>query len=488
MMMNQSREVSLFELIGSDSKGLGDIKINDIVLDSRQVNPGAAFFALKGSKDHGLDFKDEALSRGAVVIIYEQDSNYKDIIGPAVGIQDLRSKLGSYANIFFSKNKNLNLVGVTGTNGKSTVAYISALARVYGGNSSAYIGTIGKGVPPEIYQESSLTTPDCFTLHKQIRDLDAEDVIMEVSSHSLAQNRIDGLDFNIAAFTNLSHDHIDYHKTLEEYKEVKSDFFKTPTLQKAIIFVDDKFSKKIINKISKNVEIITTSLKKDADITGKILRCDLDGIVLEVKDSKIGSKIFSPLLGDFNAENLIVSLGILKALGINLDEASSLLSQCSNITGRMHTFGGEEGKPFVVVDYAHTPAALERVLKFLSNIKKSKLWCIFGCGGSRDSSKRSIMGNIAAKLSDYIILTDDNPRNEDPEKIISDICLGIKDYPNLLIERDRANAISGAIKIANHEDIILVAGKGHENQQFFDKEIINSSDLSIVKNALGDLL
>ena len=288
-------------------------------------------------------------------------------------------------------------------------------------------------------------------------------------------------------FTNLSHDHLDYHVTYSAYEIAKLSLFEIPTLKKAVVFLDDDFSNKVIKKIPKSVEVISTSLKSDADITGRILSCDINGIVMDVSDSESSSKIISPLLGDFNAENLIISLGILKSLGVNLIEASRLLSLCPGVIGRMQPLGGGKEKPLVIIDYAHSPDSIERVLRFLSRNKKGNLWCVFGCGGSRDRSKRKVMGNIVASLADHIVLTDDNPRNEDPDRIISDISSGIKNHPSLLIERDRFSAISNAVSSARYEDTILIAGKGDEEQQCLAEETINFSDLSEVKKALGAL-
>tara|TARA_B100001250_G_scaffold72479_1_gene58874 strand:+ start:24157 stop:25623 length:1467 start_codon:yes stop_codon:yes gene_type:complete len=487
MNQDQLRNMSLEDLLGNIPREYRNINVNDIVLDSRQVKPGTAFFALRGSKQHGLDYKDEALARGATAIIYDSDSYDGDIAGPVISIPKLGNKIGRYANIFYKKKSNLNLVGVTGTNGKSSVAYISSLARINSGYKCGYIGTIGKGIPPNLLKETSLTTPDCFSLHKQISDLDVDNLIMEVSSHALSQNRIDGLDFQVAVFTNLSHDHLDYHVTYDAYEIAKLSLFQIPTLKKAVVFLDDDFSNKVIKKIPKGVEVISTSLKSGADITGRIISCDINGIVMDVSDSESNATINSPLLGDFNAENLIISLGILKSLGASLIEASRLLSLCPGVIGRMHSFGGDKEKPLVVIDYAHSPASIEKALRFLSRNKKGSLWCVFGCGGARDSSKRKEMGNIVASIADHIILTDDNPRNEDPNKIISDISSGIKNHPSLLIERDRFSAISNAISSARKEDTILIAGKGDEEKQYLAKETIDFSDLSEVQKALGAL-
>ena len=487
MNQDHSRDMNLEDLLGKIPREYRNIKVNDIVLDSRQVKPGSVFFALRGSKKHGLDYKNEALARGAAAIVYDSNFYDSDISGPAISIPKLGSKIGKYANIFYKKRSNLNLVGVTGTNGKSSVAYISSLARINGGYKCGYIGTIGKGIPPNLLKETSLTTPDCFSLHKQISDLDVDNLIMEVSSHALSQNRIDGLEFQVAVFTNLSHDHLDYHVTYNAYEIAKLSLFEIPTLKKAVVFLDDDFSNKVIKKIPKSVEVISTSLTSDADITGRILSCDINGIVMDVNDSKSNSKIISPLLGDFNAENLIISLGILKSLGVNLIEASRLLSLCPGVIGRMQPLGGGKEKPLVIIDYAHSPDSIERVLRFLSRNKKGNLWCVFGCGGSRDRSKRKVMGNIVASIADHIVLTDDNPRNEDPDRIISDISSGIKNHPSLLIERDRFSAISNVVSSARHEDTILIAGKGDEEQQYLAEETINFSDLSEVKKALGAL-
>lgn len=478
--------MTLGELFGSAAGDLRAVEIRDLVLDSRQVERGTAFLAVPGETNHGLDFAVDALARGASAVVFEPSADHGDISGPAFAVENLKAGLGEIARAFYGRDMEpLSLAGVTGTNGKSTVAHLIAEAQTLRGLSCGYVGTLGSGIPPEISAQA-LTTPDCLTLHRTLRSLNVSYAAMEVSSHALAQNRVAGLKFGTAAFTNLSHDHLDYHGTLDAYRDAKTRLFTMPELEVAVLFADDPVSSELAAELGPSVRRIDVSLERDADFRAHILRSDLQGIELEVlSDGKVG-KISSPLIGDFNAANLLVALGVLNAWDVELPDACDALSRCAGLPGRMQLLGGGD-LPSVVVDYAHTPDALARVLNTLRDITDGELWCVFGCGGQRDTAKRPAMGSAAARFADHIVLTDDNPRDEDPGAIVADIRRGLVSHPDVWVERDRGRAIADAITRAKAGDMVVVAGKGHEATQAIAGEVRSFNDATVVAEVLGGL-
>ncbi len=476
--------MTLGELLGSAAGDLRGVEIEDLVLDSRQVRPGAAFLAIAGSQSHGLDFVDEALARGAVVIVYEPSPDHDNVAAPSLAVPGLKERLGQLAKAFFGRAAEpLALAGVTGTNGKSTVAHLIAQAQTFHGVPCGYLGTLGHGIPPDVVPQN-LTTPDCMTLHRTLRSLAVNFAAMEVSSHALAQDRIAGLEFQTAAFTNLSRDHLDYHGDLDSYREAKARLFEMPGLQAAVLFADDPASDFLAERLDPTVTRIEVSLEHDADIRGRVVRADLAGMEIEVQGPGVGRVVTSPLVGDFNAENLLVALGALLAWDVPFADACDSLSRCAGLVGRMQVLGGGD-LPWVVVDYAHTPDALIRVLQSLRRLGGDKVWCVFGCGGQRDAGKRAAMGSAAGKFADHIVLTDDNPREEDPGAIVADIRVGLIAHPDVWVEHDRRRAITDAISQARAEDVVLVAGKGHEEFQWIAGEQRPFSDRAVAEDALG---
>ena len=478
--------MTLGELFGSAAGDLQALEIRDLALDSRQVEPGTAFLAVSGETNHGLDFAADALARGASAIVFEPSGERDEVTGPAFAVDNLKANLGSVARAFYGRDRApLSLAGVTGTNGKSTVAHLIAEAQTLRGLPCGYIGTLGSGIPPEI-RAQDLTTPDCLTLHRTLRSLDVSFAAMEVSSHALSQDRIAGLEFGIAAFTNLSHDHLDYHGTLEAYRDAKARLFTMPELQVAVLFADDPVSSEIASELDPGVKRIDVSLERETDLSARIRRNDLHGLELEVRTDDESSAISSPLVGGFNAANLLVALGVLKAWDIDLNEACEALSRCAGLPGRMQLLGNAD-TPSVVVDYAHTPDALARALAALRDISDGEIWCVFGCGGQRDTAKRPAMGRAAAAIADHIVLTDDNPRDEDPGAIVSDIRAGLVSHPDVWVEHDRRRAIADAITRAKIGDMVLVAGKGHESSQTISGEVRSFRDTDVVTQVLGGL-
>jgi len=445
--------MTLGELFGAAAGNLDGVQVEDLVLDSRQITPGAAFLAVQGSESHGLDHVDDALARGAVAVVYEPSASHDAVAAPSVAMPGLNTQLGELARNFFGRQAEpLTLAGVTGTNGKSTVAHLVAQAQTLRGTRCGYVGTLGSGVPPDLVSQT-LTTPDCLTLHRTLRSLSVSHAAIEVSSHALAQDRIAGLEFHTAVLTNISRDHLDYHGDLHSYQEAKARLFQLPALQYAVLFVDDPFG---------------------AALTDRLARGPGGSAV-----------VMSSLVGDFNAENLLLALGTLIAWDVPLVEACEALSECRGLAGRMQVFGGGQNEPQVIVDYAHTPAALTRVLENLDRIGGAELWCVFGCGGQRDAGKRAAMGTAAARIADHVVLTDDNPRDEDPGVIVADIRAGLAAHPDVWVEHDRRRAITDVIEKAGADDIVLVAGKGHEDSQWIAGEQRLFSDSVVVEDALG---
>jgi UDP-N-acetylmuramoyl-L-alanyl-D-glutamate--2,6-diaminopimelate ligase len=485
MMAAAIAAMSLGELLGSAAGAYADIAVTDLTIDSRQVSSGAAFVALPGQRGHGLAFADRALGLGAAIVLYEPSVEYADVPEPSLAIPVLTSRIGELAAKFFARNAQLpDVIGVTGTNGKTTVAYLTAQALTALGRDCGYIGTLGYGRPQSLV-EHQLTTPDCFTLHRELATLASDVAALEVSSHALAQDRIAGLPIYCAAVTNLSRDHLDAHGSMENYAETKTRLVRLPSVRSVVLNYDDEFAAALTTKVSPGVRVIGATLRAahGAEIHARATLRGLAGTDLEVSHRGSRASLRSRLVGDFNAENLLLSVGLVTAAGYDLAAACHALSQCKAAPGRMEVFGGELG-PYVVVDYAHTPAALDRALATLTELEPGSITCVFGCGGERDQGKRPMMGR-AAQAADRIVLTDDNPRGEDPASIIADIRRGIDPDSVVTVEHDRVRAIEQAIERASRGDIVLIAGKGHETTQTIGRETRPLDDRAIVVAAIG---
>ncbi|HUQ52366.1 MAG TPA: UDP-N-acetylmuramoyl-L-alanyl-D-glutamate--2,6-diaminopimelate ligase, partial [Gammaproteobacteria bacterium] len=377
------------------------------------------------------------------------------------------------------------LIGVTGTNGKTTVAYLLAQVLSQPQRPCAYVGTLGYGVPPAITSHG-LTTPDTLTLHRELTELDAPRVAMEVSSHALKQDRVAGLTFNTAVFTNLTRDHLDEHGDLASYGDAKRKLFKIPGLKAAVLNCDDPFAATIAADLAPGCTLIRTSLRGSAvELWGRLKRSDLGGLELDVAGQFGAGRLSSKLIGAFNAENLLSTLGALVAQDMPLSAACAALGVAKPAPGRMEVLGGPPDRPWVVIDYAHTPDALQRVLTTLEAAVLGELWCVFGCGGDRDRGKRSLMGAVAADLADRIVLTDDNPRSEDPAEIVREIRAGVGDHPRVSVVHDRRTALKTAVERARPGDVVLIAGKGHEDEQLVGNERRAFSDRAVVAELLG---
>ena len=469
-----------------------DPEILGISSDSRMVGPGCLFLATPGIRGDGREYVGSAIARGAAAVVFERDAPLPsgarfvppDCAVPMIPVSGLGRLSGVVADRFFgSPSQKLFMVGVTGTNGKTTCTHLAAQALDEPGRRCGLIGTLGAGFPGQL-DPSSHTTPDSITVHRLLAgfvDAGASSVCMEVSSHGLDQGRVEGVAFNVAVFTNLTRDHLDYHGTMEAYAGSKARLFRFPGLEAAVINSDDPVGRELAQTVQKNVRVTTFGLA-DADVTVAALTPTSEGLDLRVTTAAGSVALRSPLIGRFNAMNLLAVFAVLMEAGLSPQQAAERLSRGKPVAGRMERFGGA-GTPLVVVDYAHTPDALEKALAALREHVGGRLWCVFGCGGDRDRGKRPLMGRLAEDLADVIIVTDDNPRHESPEQIIADIVNGMRTSPTVV--RDRARAITMAVSGARTGDGVLIAGKGHESYQQIGDQRIPFSDREVVMQVLG---
>jgi UDP-N-acetylmuramoyl-L-alanyl-D-glutamate--2,6-diaminopimelate ligase len=473
----------------ADAGALGDLRICGLSLDSRQVRPGEAFVALRGTRTHGITFAAEAVARGAALVLAEAPAVAGFTPGvPVLWIDELHARLGEIAARHYGHpSRALRIVGVTGTNGKtSTVQLITqALARL--GHASASIGTLGAGLYGAL-DEGERTTPDAISVQRllaRFRDQGAQYVAMEVSSHALEQGRVGAVDFAVAAFTNLTRDHLDYHGTMEAYGAAKARLFAWPGLKAAAINVDDAFGRELVARLPGSVRAWRTSAAgaPDAQVTARAIATSAEGLAFDLRTPWGEHAIRSALLGRFNVENLLIVIACLGALGEPFARIVEAVEALTPVNGRMNRLGGDGRHPLVVVDYAHTPDALEQALTALRAHCAGRLVCVFGCGGERDAGKRPQMGAIAERLADVAIVTDDNPRGESGDAIVAQIRAGMRRPAT--VERDRAAAIGMAIAQAGPDDVVLVAGKGHETYQEGAGGKRPFDDLAVARTALA---
>ncbi len=444
-----------------------------ITADSRRVEPGVAFAAYPGLHVDGRRFVPEAIARGAAAVLWEADGFAWDPqwTSPNLGIEGLQARLGQVADfIHGSPSKRLWMVGVTGTNGKTSCAQWIAQAMDACGRRAAVIGTLGNGFVGALAPAAN-TTPDVTLLHEMLKQFvgaGAATVAMEVSSHGIEQGRINGAKFDVALFTNLTRDHLDYHKTMAAYGAAKARLFTWPGLRTAVLNADDPFGQSLIDAARGRGQKVLTYGFANADIAATVEAMDRRGVRLTVNTPWGRTQLASQVVGAFNAQNLLGVLGVLLASDIPLADAVAALARLAPPPGRMQRLGGED-KPLVVVDYAHTPDALEKVLLALQPAVTAggDLVCVFGCGGDRDPGKRPQMGRIAATLAGRLVVTSDNPRGEDPTAIANAVVKGVRDagHRRWSIEIDRRTAIGDAIAKARLGDVVLIAGKGHEAYQ-----------------------
>lgn len=489
---NSLREISLTELLsGFDAAPLPEnYTLSDLKLDSRQIHRGDLFVALKGQHEDGVRYIDNAIKRGAVAVLVDADA-MAEVTGcavPLVGVKDLRGNLGKIADRFFDKpSKKIEVIGVTGTNGKTSCCQFIAKALTSLGIDCGLIGTLGYGLVGALNKTEN-TTPDAITMQRILAQMVEEKlnaVALEVSSHGMDQGRLNGIRFDTAVFTNLSRDHLDYHGNMEAYAECKRQFFKMPGIKHAIVNLDDAFGRQLVAQLPESIALISYSMEsRDSVISMSNLECSALGMRATLCTPWGEGILVSSLLGRFNLSNLLAVIGVLCVQGVSLSRALEAVKNLSGAPGRMERFGGK-GLPVVIVDYAHTPDALERVLTSLREICAGDIWCVFGCGGERDQGKRALMGEIAERLADQLVLTNDNPRSENPAQIIDDIRTGMRKPAQAILEMNRAQAIQMAIDNAKAADLVLVAGKGHEQWQEIKGARLAFSDAEQVKQALN---
>jgi UDP-N-acetylmuramoyl-L-alanyl-D-glutamate--2,6-diaminopimelate ligase len=468
--------------------GATDVSISKIEFDSRKVESNTAFVAIKGTLSDGHDYIEKAIALGANVIVCEQ---FPETIVQGityVQVNDTNEALAYLsANFYDNPSEKIKLVGVTGTNGKTTIASLLYQLFKKAGYKVGLLSTVKIMVDTEEFKATH-TTPDSLTLNYYLDQMvqeGCEFCFMEVSSHGIHQKRTAALQFAGGIFTNLSHDHLDYHNTFAEYRDVKKSFFDyLPKSAFAITNCDDKNG--VVMLQNTKAKKITYALKSYADYKAQILENQLSGLLLKINDNEVWVK----LIGSFNAYNLLAIFGVAVELGIEKVEALRLLSELESVSGRFQ-FIVSDSKITAIVDYAHTPDALENVLQTIENIrtKNEQLITVVGCGGDRDKTKRPVMANIAATLSDKAIFTADNPRTENPEIIIQEMEQGVEpqNFKKTISILDRKQAIKTACQLANPNDIILIAGKGHETYQEINGVKYDFDDLQIVTELLQQL-
>jgi UDP-N-acetylmuramoyl-L-alanyl-D-glutamate--2,6-diaminopimelate ligase len=447
--------------------------VSRLTSDSRAVRPGDAFAAYPGTRHDGRTFIADALARGAGAVLWDPHGfNWdRDWKLPQLPVEHLKARLGAIADyVYGHPSREMWTIGVTGTNGKTSCAHWIAAALQASGRRTAMIGTLGNGLFGAITPAAN-TTPDAALLHEMLRDFrhaGAEAVVMEVSSHGLEQGRVNGVAFAVALYTNLSRDHLDYHGTMAAYGAAKARLFGWPGLRVGVINADDSFGRSLIDAARARGRKVLSYGFSAADVAGGRLVASASGLAFNVATPWGKGELHTRLVGEFNASNLLGVLGVLLVSGIGLERALELLGQVQAPPGRMQRLGGN-GLPVVVVDYAHTPDALEKALTALRPAlgDGGELICVFGCGGERDRGKRPQMGRIASRLADRVMVTSDNPRGEEPAAIASEIVHGIREAGNrhYAVELDRAAAIAAAIAEAKAADVVLLAGKGHETYQ-----------------------
>ncbi len=475
-------------------QALTEVPVAGLSLDSRSVKSGEIFIAIPGGVQDGRDYIDQALANGAVAVLAEAEG-FDGLSPNIVAITRLNQKLSGIAGRFYGDpSDQLSLTGITGTNGKTTCSQLLAQVFSLVNGPAGVIGTLGYGVLTEgnpSMTDTGMTTPDAITVQALLAEYAAADidhVAMEVSSHSLVQSRVAGVSFHTAIFTNLSRDHLDYHGDLVSYAGAKMQLFAMPGLVDAVVNVDDPVGSEMALQLASSVNVCGYSLlNTNASIYAEDIALSASGIRAQIRTPWGKGELNTSLLGEFNLQNVLAVIGAACLQGVSFDEVLKVVPHLQPVPGRMELIAVDEG-PQVVVDYAHTPDALEHVLATLREHCSGQLWCVFGCGGDRDRGKRAQMGNVASRYADHVVITNDNPRSELAESIAADIREGlVKGAPGgatAVTCLDRAEAIRAAVDNAGDNDIVLIAGKGHEDYQLLGAERLPFSDQAQARLAL----
>lgn len=476
-----------------------DIAITGLCLDTRVLQPGQAFIALAGWQFDGHQFIEQAIELGASVVLAEADQLSMEWRNQTLILNwpKIRQYLSELAARFYNpQGQSLDIIGVTGTNGKTSIAYLLSQALQQAHYRCAYSGTLGQGHPHQLQSTTyGMTTPDAIETQRLLADWHKQDyshVAMEVSSHGLALGRVNAVPFRGAIFSNLSHDHLDFHASVDDYVAAKAKLFAYDSLQYMVLNADDTHSESMRQaQAHQQVDIcyysIQTSIPEYADAFVHVLdyRLGVDGIQARLDSSWGQGQLQSPLLGHFNLSNLLAVLCCLCMEGIPWGQSLAIISNCQPVHARMETIR-RTGWPTIIIDYAHTPDALEQMLKAVRYLTPGQVHCLFGCGGDRDRQKRPWMGQVASQYADAIWLTTDNPRSESPQAIIDDIHQGVANKVPCHVELDRLNAINSALKSADSHDVVVVAGKGHERYRDSQGHKVDFSDIDAIYSCLDN--
>lgn len=471
------KDVETLEIVGNTN-----IEINKIEYDSRKVEKGDVFVAIEGYQTDGHRYIDSAVKNGAVAIVV-QSKPANELSVPYVIAKDTRKALSLMASAYYDyPSKKMKLIGVTGTNGKTTVTYLVKSTLEFAGYKVGLIGTNQNMIGNKVL-ESERTTPESLELQKLFFDMANEGVnfvIMEVSSHSLYLDRVYGNEFYLGAFTNLTQDHLDFHGTMEDYAKAKAKLFKM--CYKGIINADDEYVKLISEDATS--KITKYGINKKSDISAKNIKFNQRGVLFEVETPFGSENIRLDIPGEFSVYNALCAIGICQAVGIGISDIAKALVLTKGVKGRAEVVS--VATPYtVMIDYAHTPDGLENIISTIKGFCKGRVITVFGCGGDRDRTKRPKMGKIAGDLSDVCVVTSDNPRTEDPELIIKDVLEGMKDVKAEYVAiTNRTQAIEHAMKIAKEGDVVLLAGKGHETYQILKDKTIHYDEREIVKEVV----
>lgn len=468
------------------------LPVRGIASDSRQLGNGYVFLACQGIASHGLDYLSDARAAGVSAVVYDASTAAmpEDIGVPLIGVEHLDAKLGEIANRFYARpSEALRVVGVTGTNGKTTVAWLVAQCAQLLGARCAYLGTLGYGVE-RIQGTSGMTTPAAVELHGRLAEFleqGAKYAAVEVSSHALSQRRVDGIRFEAAIFTNLTRDHLDYHADMRDYFESKARLFLECDTRHRIVNLDSEFGTQLAARCGEQVVTVSTNFDRVANgrpyVFVRSVVLNREGAEVSFVSSWGDGRFTLPLPGDFNVANACSVLALMLRLDVPVEAAADVLSKVQAPPGRMQRVAAPGAA--VYVDYAHTPNAIESALRALRPHCRGRLWCVFGCGGRRDVGKRPLMAKLAERLADRVVITSDNPRDEYPLGIIDDVVAGLLRPDSATIIEDRAAAIAWAVEQANENDVVLIAGKGHENFQQLGDESRPFSDYAVAEAALA---
>lgn len=479
--------------------------ITGLSLDGRLTHKGDLFFALQGLQQHGLKYSQQAITNGASAVAWE----VSELIGendlsnsiPHVAIDDLQNKLGLICQRFYhNPSAEMNVIAVTGTDGKTSVSQFISQALHQLKQPCGVIGTLGYGIYPD-FSQASHTTPDAVRMHGLLHDFTLNKinhVVVEASSHGLSQGRLNGVEVDTAVFTNLGRDHMDYHQSIDDYFKAKRLLFLSPKLKNAVLNIDDEAGAQLADEFSNSLQLISYSINSNKTHAGSYINAENiksvnGGTHFEIDSSWGKAEVTTRLIGKFNISNLLAVAGALLASEIEFEKVIKIIAAIQTVPGRMEFItpvinSDENTLPVVVVDYAHTPQALINVLKVLREQCDGKLWCVFGCGGNRDQGKRKLMAEAVEKYADVAVVTDDNPRFEDPEKITNEIVSGFSSTfsgsPNYSLIHDRKQAIEYAIKHARAKDFVLIAGKGHEAVQIINHDHLPFDDKKIAREVL----